>query len=189
MIQTRQPKQVQPCQMWHNLSHVHCAPQAHPSRNLPLQPRHATALTLPVRPEIPHQPIANQPLSSRPWPRLKPHRFAVRQAARFKTRMPWRCSQLRRGFSSWAMATQDHWSSHCSVSCDAVTQLSRCFWSQTEAAVRAFQTAHGLGSANCGPETSGRLLELMAIPMPGSAATVVPELEPPDGQQPALNGV
>ena len=52
-----------------------------------------------------------------------------------------------------------------------------------------FQTAHGLQiDGIVGPETSGRLLELMAIPMPGSAATVVPELElTPMVSNPALN--
>ena len=48
------------------------------------------------------------------------------------------------------------------------------FGPKTEAAVRAFQTAHGLQiDGIVGPETSGRLLELMAIPMPGSAAARV----------------
>ena len=63
------------------------------------------------------------------------------------------------------------------------------FGPKTEAAVRAFQTAHGLQiDGIVGPETSGRLLELMAIPMPGSTATVVPELElTPMVHTPAVN--
>jgi hypothetical protein len=63
------------------------------------------------------------------------------------------------------------------------------FGPKTEAAVRAFQTAHGLQiDGIVGPETSGRLLELMAIPMPGSAATAVPDLElTPMVSNPALN--
>ena len=178
-----------PCQMWHNLSHVHCAPQAHPSRSLPLQPRHATALTLLARPEIPHQPIASQPLSSQPWPRLKPHRFAVRQAARFKTRMPWHCSRFRRAsaLGQWQRRTTGRVIA-ASAQRRRLSGRARWYlWSKTEAAVRAFQTAHGLQidgivglrpAADCW--THGH-------PMPGSAATVVPsELGlTPDGQQPS----
>ena len=177
--------------MWHNLSHVHCAPQAHPSRSLPLQPRHATALTLPVRRETPHQPFANQPLSSQPWPRLRPHRFAALQAARFKP------GCLGVAVSSEGLQLLGNGNAGPLVE-SLQRQLSDAgypvepdgiFGPKTEAAVRAFQTAHGLQiDGIAGPETSGRLLELMAIPMPGSAATAVPELElTPMVSNPALN--